>query len=187
MPITTVDVILLVFLALFAFGGLRRGFVWEILTVIGLVLGFVFTYYFRADLLDLTMRIAPPGWSRQWVAALAFLVFFLLIYLGFTAIGKYLREHLHKTPFKWPDRILGVAAGIVKGAILIGLLVVALDWLSPQNYIRKHVDRSRIIRWGKQAVHGWIRWEPVSKRQLVEARDEIGNEKSTNTQYLLIP
>jgi membrane protein required for colicin V production len=171
------DIIILLLLALFAFGGLRRGFVWELLTVIGLVLGFVFTYYFRADLLDLTMRIAPPGWSRQWVAALAFLAFFLLIYLGFTAIGKYLRERLHKTPLKWPDRILGVTAGALKGAILIGLLIVALDWLSPQNQIRQIVNRSQIVRWGKQAVHGWIRWEPASKRKWVEEKDEIRNEK----------
>lgn len=186
MAITTVDIIILIFLALFAFGGLRRGFVWELMTAVGLALGFVFTYYFRADLLDLTMRIAPPGWSRQWVAALAFLVFFLLIYLGFTAIGKYLREHLHKTPFKWPDRILGVAAGVLKGALLIGLLVMAMDWLSPQNQLRRYMDRSQIIRWGKRTVHGWIRWEPVSKRQLVEAEEKTRTEKlemrkATNT------
>ena len=174
MSTSIADIIILLLLALFAFGGLRRGFVWELLTVIGLVLGFVFTYYFRADLLDLTMRIAPPGWSRQWVAALAFLAFFLLIYLGFTAIGKYLRERLHETPLKWPDRILGVAAGALKGAILIGLLIVALDWLSPQNQIRQIVNRSQIVRWGKQTVHEWIRWEPASKRKWVEARNEGG-------------
>lgn len=172
MPFALADIIIVVLLLIFAFGGFKRGFVWEVLTTVGLVLGFALTYYYRADLLDLVMRIAPAGWSRQWTGALAFLVFFLIIYLGFTAIGRYLRELVHKTPLKWVDRVLGAAAGLLKGAVLIAMLVAMMEWLSPNNEARRFVSRSQIVRWGKQVTYGMFHWEPASKRQLVFWKDE---------------
>jgi membrane protein required for colicin V production len=172
MPMSPADIIIIILLIIFAIGGLRRGFVWELLTISGLVLGFALTYYYRADLLDLVTRLLPTGWSRQWGAALAFLVFFLIIYLGFAAIGKYLHDRLHQTPLKWVDRVLGVALGALKGAILIAILVTAMDLLSPNNPVRQFASRSQIVRWGRQTVHDFLNWEPASKRQWVEARDE---------------
>lgn len=168
------DIIIILLLILFAIGGLRRGFVWELLTTSGLILGFALTYIYRADLLDLVMRLLPSGWSRQWGAALAFLVFFLIIYLGFAAIGKFLHDRLHQTPLKWVDRVLGVALGALKGAILIAILVAATELLSPNNQARRFVSRSQIVHWGKGTVHGFLHWEPVSKRKWVETRDEGG-------------
>lgn len=174
MPMSPADIIIIILLIIFALGGLRRGFVWELLTTSGLVLGFALTYYYRADLLDLVTRLLPPGWSRQWGAALAFLVFFLIIYLGFAAIGKFLRDRLHQTPLKWVDRVLGVALGALKGAILIAILVTALDLLSPNNPVRHFVSRSQIVHWGRLTVHDFLNWEPASKRPWVEKNDERG-------------
>jgi membrane protein required for colicin V production len=171
---TSADIIIMLLLIIFALGGLRRGFVWELLTAGGLVLGFALTYYYRADLLDLVMRLSPAGWSRQWGAALAFLVFFLIIYLGFAAIGKFLRDRLHQTALKWPDRVLGVAAGAFKGAILIAILVAATGLLSPNNPVRRFVSRSQIVIWGRHQAYDLLHWEPVSKRPMVEEKDEGG-------------
>jgi uncharacterized membrane protein required for colicin V production len=178
------DIIIIILLILFAIGGLRRGFVWELLTTGGLVLGFALTYFYRADLLDLVLRLLPSGWSRQWGAALAFLVFFLIIYLGFASIGKLLRDRLHKTPLKWVDRVLGVALGALKGAILIALLVTALDLLSPNNPVRHFVSRSQAVRWGRQTVHDFLHWEPASKRKWVETRDEGGGMRDESRSTL---
>ena len=179
---TPADIIIILFLIFFAIGGLRRGFVWEVLTAGGLVLGFALTYYYRADLLDLVMRLSPAGWSRQWGAALAFLVFFLIIYLGFAAIGKFLRDRLHQTALKWPDRVLGVAAGALKGAILIAVLVAAIGFLSPNNPVRRFVSRSQIVHWGRHKAYDLLHWEPASQRPWVEKNDERGmmNDESRN-------
>ena len=168
------DIVIIVLLILFAIGGLRRGFVWELLTTSGLILGFALTYYYRADLLDLVARLSPSGWPRQWGAALAFLVFFLIIYLGFAAIGKFLHDRLHQTPLKWVDRVLGVALGAVKGAILIAILVAATELLSPNNQARRFVSRSQIVHWGKRELQGFLHWEPASKHKWVETMDEGG-------------
>jgi uncharacterized membrane protein required for colicin V production len=174
---TAADILIILLLIFFAVAGLKHGLVWELLTTGGLVLGFILTYVYRAELLDLAMRLSPAGWSRQWTAALAFLIFFLIIYIGFAAIGRYLRERLHKTILKWPDRVLGVAAGALKGAILIIVLVTATELLSPQNPVRQFVSRSQIVVWGKQQAYDLLHWEPPSKRQMVEVKDEGGRMK----------
>jgi membrane protein required for colicin V production len=174
---TSADIIIIILLIMFALGGLKRGFVWELLTAGGLVLGFALTYYYRADLLDLVMRLLPAGWSQQWGTALAFLVFFLIIYLGFAAIGKYLHDRLHQTALKWPDRVLGVAAGALKGAILVALLVAATTLLSPNNPVRRFVSRSQIVVWGRHQAYDLLHWEPASKRRMVEEKDEGGKMK----------
>jgi uncharacterized membrane protein required for colicin V production len=170
------DLIIIILLIMFVVSGIRHGLVWELFTTLGLLLGFGLTYYFRKELLDLVIRFSDPGWQRQWVGGLAFLVFFLAIYLGFAGIGRWIHEALAKTFLKWPDTILGSAAGALKGAVLIGLLVVALDWLGGGEAMRNFIYQSKIIRWGREAVYSMVHWEPASKRQWVV----MENPKSQN-------
>jgi uncharacterized membrane protein required for colicin V production len=161
------DIVILILLVLFILSGIRHGFVWELFTTIGLLLGFGLTYYFRREILDLVLRISEPGWQRQWAGGLTFLFFFLVVYLGFAGIGHWVHDRLEKTPFKWVDAVLGSAAGALKGAVLIGLLVVAIEWLGGHESLREQIGQSQILRWGKRAVYEITHWEPASKRQLV--------------------
>jgi len=161
------DLIVVCLLILFAVSGIRRGFVWEMFVVVGLVLGFALTYYYHDALMDLVFRITSTGWQRQWVGGLVFLAFFLIIYLGFAAIGHHLHVAISKTPFSWLDRLLGIAGGVAKGAILIGMLVAAIDWVGDAGELRAFIYRSQLIRWGRQAVYDVIHWETPSQRQWV--------------------
>ena len=161
------DIIILLILLTFAISGVRRGFVMEMLTTIGLALGFGLVYYFRTDIIDLVLRILPEGWQRQWGGALVFLFFFMVVYLGFAKLGKRLAEGLHKTPLKWPDRILGLIGGLVKGALLIALLVVAIEWLGSAVRVRNWLWQSEIIRWGKREAVNLLHWESTERRKWV--------------------
>jgi uncharacterized membrane protein required for colicin V production len=177
------DLVIIILLILFVLSGIRHGLLWELFTTVGLVLGFALTFYFRHELLELVVRFSPQGWQRQWVGGLAFLVFFLAVYLGFAGIGHWLHDAVAKTPFKWVDAVLGSVAGALKGAVLIGLLVVALDWLGGGERLRQFVDHSQIIHWGRQAVHSMTHWEPASKRQWVVMEDpKSPNPKSETDQ-----
>jgi membrane protein required for colicin V production len=161
------DIVILLILLIFAFGGLRRGFVMEMLTTIGLALGFGLVYYFRADIMDLALRLLPVGWQRQWGITLIFLFFFMAVYLGFATLGKHLAEALHKTPLKWPDRILGIAGGVIKGAFLLGLLVMAIEWMGSPVHVRNWLWHSEIVRWGKREAVNLLHWESAERRKWV--------------------
>jgi uncharacterized membrane protein required for colicin V production len=164
---TLPDILVILVLLVFALAGIRRGLVWELSTTIGLILGFGLTYYFRRDIMDLVFRLTDPGWQRQWGGGLLFLTFFLIIYLGFSAIGHALHEIISKTPLKWVDHILGLAAGLIKGAVLIGLLVAATSWLEGGSRLKNFLYDSRLIQWGKQQTYDWIHSETPAQKKWV--------------------
>lgn len=161
------DLLIILLLILFAFSGIRRGAVWELLTAVGLGLGFALTYYYRQEIMDLVIDLTDPGWERQWGGGIIFLVFFMIVYLGFTTIGHRLHEKIETTPFKWPDRVLGTVAGLLKGALLIALLVMATEWLDSQGEVKHFLWKSKLIRSGKRAFHNITHWEPPSQRKWV--------------------
>ena len=136
--------ILIIFL-LFGFGiaGIRRGMVMELLVTIGLGLALALTLIYRNSLHELANRFTTPGWQQDWGTGLVFLLFFVTIYLSFAYIGNWLHRFIDKTPFKWPDRILGVLAGIVKGSVLIAMLVVVVQWADNSGNVRAFPRSSR--------------------------------------------
>jgi uncharacterized membrane protein required for colicin V production len=162
------DIVIVLLLFGFALGGLRRGIVWELATTIGLVIGFVLVWSFRREILSIVVRLSPPGWPQQWVGGFAFLICFLVVYIGFAAIGHRLHEGLGKTFLKWPDHILGIAAGLLKGAVLIGVFVLVTDGLEGTGRIRAFIYQSEIVRWGRRAADRVIHWESPEKRKWVD-------------------
>ena len=161
------DFIIIALLVLFAISGLRRGATWEMLTAIGLGLGFALTYYYRQEIMALVVDLTDPGWEGQGGGGIIFLVFFLIVYLGFTAIGHRLHDKIEQTSFKWPDKILGVLAGMLKGALLIALLVMATEWLDTEGQMKQFIWKSKLVRWGKHTFHSVTHWESPSQKQWV--------------------
>ena len=161
------DVLVVIILLVFALSGIRRGVVWELVIVVGLLLGFALTYAFHTALRDLAMRVSRPGWSRQWVGCVVFLLSFMIVYLGFAAIGHHLHEGISKTSFSWVDRLLGIAGGALKGAVLLGMLVACLEWVGDNGSIHQFIVRSQLIQMGRQAVNEILHWETPSQKQWV--------------------
>ena len=161
------DLVVVALLLVFALSGIRHGVVWELFITLGLLLGFALTFIFHEALMDLVTHVSPLGWQRQWVGGLVFLAFFLIIYLGFAAIGHRLHEGISKTPFSWVDRILGIAAGALKGAVLIGMLVATFEWVGEGGRTRDFIWNSQIIQWGQHTVYNILHWESRSQKQWV--------------------
>jgi membrane protein required for colicin V production len=161
------DFLIIILLLLFAVSGIRRGAVWEILTALGLGLGFLLTYIYRQEIMDLVVDLTDPGWERQWGGGIIFLIFFLVVYLAFTTLGHRLHDKIENTPFKWPDKVLGVLAGILKGMLLIALLVMATEWLDMEGQMKHFLYKSKLIRWGKRTVYSATHWESPSQRKWV--------------------
>lgn len=162
-----IDIAIIILLAIFALAGLRRGMVWELLTLIGIILGLSLTYYFRADLRTLTEQITAPGWQRQWGGGLIFLAFFGLIYAGFTYAGRLLHLKIKQSSFRWVDRIIGIAVGVLKGAVLIGLLVFVVDVMNPDNAFSRVLHRSKLVQLGEKVVYSLTHWESPSSRKWI--------------------
>jgi len=107
------DVLVLGILGFFALRGAMRGFIFQIASLAGIVLCFVFADAV-ANVAGPYVHLEPP--LNHWVLMVA-------SYLGFTflcfLVARMLNEAIEKCKLKEFDRHLGVAFGLVKGVLLV--------------------------------------------------------------------
>ncbi|MCB1059905.1 MAG: CvpA family protein [Calditrichaeota bacterium] len=161
------DVLIIFLLVGFGVGGIRRGFLFELMITIGLAVSLFLTLYFRGELQALAGKFAEPGWELRWASGLMFLLFFLIIYLVFAYMGNKLHQWIDGTKLKWPDRILGLAGGTAKGIFLLAALVMVIQWADVSGQMTTFMNKSKLIRVGKKAVHSLTHWESWEKRNWV--------------------
>ena len=146
------DLIILCLIGLFGFAGAKRGFVWEIFSTIGIILGLWIPYIYRFQIVDFIARHIGPGRLRFIITVAALLFIFAAIYVILSYIGYFLGKLLKKVFLGWLDRLLGVFAGLVKGFLIIGIVVAALlasPWHRQGEIL---VRKSKLLTWGKGQV-----------------------------------
>ena len=122
------DLTLLALMGFFVVRALVRGFVREIMGLVGLVASLylgAMTYHPLAEFLR-RISAVPAGW---W-DAVAFALVVALVLGAFVYLGAGLARLVHAGPFSGLDRLLGAAAGAVKGLLfsylLLNLLLMAM-------------------------------------------------------------
>lgn len=146
------DIIIIAIVLLFGVAGARRGLVWEIFTMAGIVIGLWMPYAFRFQIVEFVARYIGPGHLRIVATIAAFVFLFVAVYIVSSYIGYFLRKILRKAFLGWADRLLGVLAGLVKGILLVGVLVAVLlasPWHGQGQIL---VGKSKLLKWGKGQI-----------------------------------
>ena len=126
-PLGWVDIVLLAVFLLSALVGLWRGFVFEIVSLLGWLLAFVIANAagpFLADQVPLG-NVDPQ--LRLWGA---YILVFVLILLTCTLLARMLRALISATPLSFVDHLLGGVFGVVRGTLIL-VVVATLVTLSP--------------------------------------------------------
>jgi len=123
-----IDIALLAVFILSALVGLWRGFVFEIVSLLGWVVALVLASTLGAPL----ARFIPLGEAtdsqlRVWVA---YAIVFVLVLITCTLLARLLRALIAATPLSFVDHLLGGMFGMVRGAIIL-VVVGMLVTLSP--------------------------------------------------------
>jgi membrane protein required for colicin V production len=121
---TAFDIVVLLMIGLAALAGVLRGFVTEILSLIAWVAGVAALRLFY-----------EPGavMAAEWTgtetggAILAFVLIFLLAFIGFRLIARTLGERTRKSVVGPIDRVLGLGFGAIKGLIGASLLFLLVN------------------------------------------------------------
>ncbi len=113
-----VDIICILIILGFLLWGFKRGFILEISEIGGLIIAFLLSIY-------LPLRLHIGGWRY----VVSFLVYFLIISIGFTILSKI----VHKTPLALIDRILGSLMGAIKGIAVIFILFLIISVIPSAN------------------------------------------------------
>lgn len=119
------DWTLLAVLAVSVVVGLVRGFVFEVLSLLGWVAAW-FAAQWAAPQLGPVLPVGAPGSAMNLAAAFALV--FLAALIVWSLGARLVRLLLQATPLSAADRVLGAGFGLVRGAVLLMALatVVAL-------------------------------------------------------------
>ncbi|TWT61966.1 CvpA family protein [Rubinisphaera italica] len=128
------DVVCLVILALSVWRGLVKGFVWQLATIAGLVICFVFAETVSLAIAPMTGLQEPLS---RWVSILG--LYIVGSFVAF-AIARTIKGGLEKAKFDDYDRHLGAIFGAIKGAIIC--LVVSFFMFTMTENTRETVIHS---------------------------------------------
>jgi membrane protein required for colicin V production len=123
---TLVDYIILLVLVVSAGVGVWRGFVKEALSLLTLLVAIWLAWRFAALVEPKLTNWAADQEVRIWIARAV--IFALALVLG--ALASWVaRQLIRHTGLTGVDRMLGGAFGFARGVLIVGLLVLALDFL----------------------------------------------------------
>jgi membrane protein required for colicin V production len=127
MQLGWVDIALLAVFGLSALVGLWRGFVFEIVSLLGWLAAFIIANAAGPFLAELMPLGNADAQLRLW---LAYVIVFVLVLVACTLLARMLRALIAATPLSFIDHLLGAAFGVVRGALVL-VVVATLVTLSP--------------------------------------------------------
>ncbi len=111
-----VDWALLAVLAVSVAVGVVRGFVFEVLSLVGWIVAW-FAAQWGSPLLAPLLPVGTPGSGLN--AGAAFAAAFVLALVAWALLARLVRMLIHATPLSIPDRLLGAGFGALRAVVLL--------------------------------------------------------------------
>lgn len=121
----SIDVVLGIFLVFGLIQGLRKGFIVEIASLLGLVLGVVGAIYFSHIFSDFLASFTD--WDEQVVNLFAFVITFIGIVILISFTAKILTKTAKLVFLGLPNKLLGALFGFLKMGFIASLLILFLN------------------------------------------------------------
>ena len=125
------DVIVFVLIALATYGGFKSGFIMEVSTFIGLIVGL----YAATQLSGLLAEYLKDHVNSSIVGVVSFFIIFLTILLLTVIVAKIVTGLAEVFALGIINRIFGGLLGAIKALFIISLLLALLAHFSPNNYL----------------------------------------------------
>ena len=144
MSISTIDIILLIPMLLFAWGGYKKGLIISLASLAALVLGLYFAFFFSdyaANLLTEHFTI-----SKKYLAAISFVVTFVVVILAVIVLGNALHKMIDVLMLGFLNKAAGAVFGILKGALYMSILIFVINYFGiEQSFIKKESKKDSLL------------------------------------------
>jgi len=119
--VSTVDIVISIFLIIGAFGGYRKGFLAELFSLIAIILGVLAGF----KLMGMAMLMISKHYTidEKLLPYVAFAVVFLLVVIVVSLLGKLLKSSLEKTVLGSIDQLLGGVLGLLRTAFMMSVVL----------------------------------------------------------------
>jgi len=122
------DYIIIAFLLYLILRGIFKGFIREIFSLAGVIVGIWLGNLFQPWFTGIIKQHLPLS---QNLALLSFIILFIGIVVIFNILGWSLSLILKKTPMGWPDRTFAAVLALFKGVIITYLAIIILTFYLP--------------------------------------------------------
>jgi membrane protein required for colicin V production len=125
------DIIILCFLGLLVFNGVRKGFIISLATLVALVLGAWAAIHFSGYIsVILEQQFHPSG---TWLPVLSFALTFLLIIILVLLIAKGLEKLISLAGMGLLNHIAGGIFGLLKGIVISSIILFIIAGFDPEQ------------------------------------------------------
>jgi membrane protein required for colicin V production len=176
------DIIILSTVLFFIVKGVIRGFIREIASLAGVVLGVFLAARYQYEATEVIKQFLNPG---PYLPLISFIVIFICVVVGCNLLGWLIRLALRKAPLGWVDRLLGLCFALIKGVVITYLVIVVLTFFLPSG--TPLIARSRVCPWiviSYQSMAGLIspdhyqRWKQRFIQKTGELSDTLPGNKT---------
>ncbi len=126
------DIVIVIALVFSAISGFANGLIKSVLSFIGLIVGVVLAGRFYVALSEHLSFISSESAAR----IVAFIIIFLVVMIIATIVGVILTKVVSTMLLGWLNRLLGLAFGVLIGAVFIGsILAIWVKYMGPNDTI----------------------------------------------------
>ena len=170
----TIDLILILPLALAIISGFRKGFIIEIASFLAFVIAIIACLKLTHKLMEL---IVPYTGNSKWLPFVSYLVVFVLVYLLVLWIGKLLEKVVKIIQLGTINRLFGILFSLLKMCFFISLFF----WLADMVHLIPKQSESQSVVY--KAIHNFapsfFAWVsdalPWVKGEIAEIEKFFGN------------
>jgi len=117
------DIVFLGIVAIFAFFGVRKGLVWQLIHLAVLVVGWVLTLFLHAPIKAIFARGMGDG---LLASILAYTTIFSVVGFIFFFVGAVFKGTVDTVHLKTADHVLGGVLGAIKGFVICCILILVM-------------------------------------------------------------
>ena len=133
-PLNVLDGLIVITLGWNLIRGFNKGFVEEILSLIGIVISLFLALNFSHHIANLLLSTKQP--DSTTIAIVGFGIY-LISFLVFKYFAFSINKQLQKTPFGMLNNLLGFLFGIFRGVAIASIFVLGIAFIAPESYLIK--------------------------------------------------
>lgn len=126
-----IDIIIVVVALLGAAMGLMKGFIRQLASIMGLVVGLLAAKALYASLATKLCPLLTD--SMDFARILAFVLIWLVVPLGFMVLAWLLTKAIEAVSLGWLNRWLGCGLGMMKALLLASLVISVIEFIDSDN------------------------------------------------------
>lgn len=130
MSIGVIDIIIAIIIVAAAIWGTFKGFVKQILSIAGVLLGIWCGFRFSSWLTVEAKELLSLDIAQESLRIIAFAVIFIVVVILAHFIGKGIESIIKLSLLGWLNRLLGFVFGALKATIILSLAVYAINYIN---------------------------------------------------------